>query len=231
MATNVTQQYNITTRQQLIEVERNTRKLAHQKRNERKDAFLSAQKQLLKTTEYIQQLEKLSHTLTENIEDTYNLLNNVTITNMTHHFDKDINKFNSDNKEEEHNYECNMYNVDALIKSFEDINLGNNFYNESYLMNTIDIPFLSTSQDIPLFMDKIQSCLYSCCIYIKYHNNKDTDMDIDSVQSNSISNDEYSYLNVREISIERLLHFMLIYPKQNKDKHAEYYENILPFCF
>eukprot|EP00484_Ammonia_sp_Unknown_P017008 CAMPEP_0197044668 /NCGR_PEP_ID=MMETSP1384-20130603/20679_1 /TAXON_ID=29189 /ORGANISM="Ammonia sp." /LENGTH=103 /DNA_ID=CAMNT_0042476167 /DNA_START=20 /DNA_END=327 /DNA_ORIENTATION=- len=88
---------NITTRQQLIETERNTRKLAQQKRDERKDAFLSAQKQLLKTTEYIQQLDELSHTFTASIQNTSHLLNNYNIhtANLTHHhFLSDINKFN-----------------------------------------------------------------------------------------------------------------------------------------
>lgn len=68
MATVSTKSHNITTRQQLIENERNTRILAQQKRNERKDAFLSAQKQLLKTTDYIERLDKVN---TNKISDQY----------------------------------------------------------------------------------------------------------------------------------------------------------------
>merc|ERR1711974_31989 len=100
-------------------------------------------------------------------------------------------------------------------------------------------------------MEKIQSCLYSSCIYIKTKTNKYDDInDIsfeddfkinnDSIRKStkSISVDQYcSYLSAREILIEKLLQFMLIYPKKynksDKDKNKsikEYYSSILPYC-
>eukprot|EP01084_Bolivina_argentea_P133598 235791_1 len=239
----------IKTRKQLIETERNTRKLAQQKRNERKDAFLSAQKQLLKTTDYIEQLDELSHHLTSNIQETYELVTNVNVSiqNVTHHFSQNINEFALKHVDHEmnkpiiasHTHTYDTYDIEALIESFDDINTGHRDYNEAYLMNNIDVPFLSTFNDMSLFRDKIQSCLYSSCIYIDHktkHKYKDISFDNDYKQNEddtATSMDAYaSYLSAREILIQQLLRFMLIYPSQTKQKESmrEYYEETLPFC-
>ena len=211
-----------------------SRKLALQKRSERQDAFLSAQKQLLKTTEYIAQLDHLSHRLTEDIRETFNLLGNQP-TDSTRHFSTDINAFdprrdsNKENKENNvpsplqsgpsHKYD--EYDINALIDTFDAINSGEGMFNESHLMSHIDAPFLSLYQDLPLFMDKIQCSLYSSCIYTKHKKHSvammdeieyETEYKSDRITTALTAAQYSSYLSAREVLIEKLLQFMLRYP-------------------
>merc|ERR1712232_1216975 len=109
--------------------------------------------------------------------------------------------------------------------------MGNRIYDESYLMNNIDAPFLCTFQDLPLFTNNIQSCLHSACISSQHHSDKnEEEMKQIYFDKRQISETEYTaYLSAREILIDKLLNFAQKYAKNNQKDADKYYENTLPF--
>ena len=356
------------------------RRQLKQKKTERREAFLNAQKQLLKTSEYIGELNKLSHELANCINKTSQLFENEYIPNYSKNSSvvgcKDMNDIvsfhskkrrissiklhsttnDNDNKNNEHDnndndntnnnnnnnhlgnemkrnetFDLASYNINPLINSLSLIDSGKDIFSMhidvkverglshnsknknknrnkdknsdnwqrkstkdidilsktidldssdmdidsnyddnlissnnnirknrkkiesglkrvsymSHLMNNIDIPFLSSFQDLQLLVDNVQSCLYSSTIILPiselegeeqreleaevFARQRTTGSDVTvstknrNVESNthhSKFKDFGSFIQSREVLVNKLVSFLISYA-QNSNEMGE----------